>query len=194
MGRHNNYPGIDPRITRIVAREAEKVTCRLGFTESFIQDVEQDLHITVSSALSNLQEDIFEKSVQQIVKNRAIDIIRWHQRDCRTARQEAFSTNSPTQDSDDPDDDMAQIMDLESLRRNHLGLPPPWEDHRAESTDIAEVLAALPNDLRKLADALDASNGNLIEAARESGMPHKKARIMRVRLQRAIGWLRNRDI
>jgi DNA-directed RNA polymerase specialized sigma24 family protein len=194
MANHNKYPGIDHRITRIVAAEAEKIAKKFGFDRSEIQDIEQKLHITVDSALSKAQDIAFEKAVQQIVKNRAIDIIRWHQRERRTARQEAFSTNSPTQDSDDPNDDMAQIMDLESLRRNHLGLPPPWEDHRAESTDIAEVLAALPNDLRKLADALDASNGNLIEAARESGMPHKKARLMRVRLQRAIGWLRNRDI
>jgi DNA-directed RNA polymerase specialized sigma24 family protein len=194
MANHNKYPGIDHRITRIVAAEAEKIAGKLGFNKSEIKDIEQDLHITVDSALSKAQDIAFEKAVQQIVKNRAIDIMRWHQRERRTARQEAFSMNSSPPDSDDPDDDMAQIVDLESLRRNHLGLPPSWEERRAETTDIAEVLASLPYDLRKLADALDASNGNLIEAARHSGMPHKKARLMRVRLQRAIGWLRTREI
>lgn len=190
MGRHNNYPGIDPRITRIVAREAEKVTCRLGFTESFIQDVEQDLHITVSSALSNLQEDIFEKSVQQIVKNRAIDIIRWHQRDCRTRRREAFSMNAPCAEGDDnPDDEMAEAVDLESQRRSFCGLTLSWHECREENADISNALAKLPEDLRRLANALDASQGNLIEAARQFGLSHKRARIMRERLQLALKWL-----
>ena len=192
MGNHNDYPGIDPRITRIVAKEAERVAGKLGLCKTGIPDIEQDLHITVSSALSKVQEIIFEKAVQQIVKNRAADIMRWHQRECRTIQREAFSMNSPC--PDDPDDDMAHGTDLESSRRNHHGLPPSWDRHRAEVADIAEALANLPGDLRKLADALDASNGNLIEAAKEYGLPRKKARIMRDHLQQAIGWLRNRDI
>lgn len=194
MGNHNDYPGIDPRITRIVAKEAERVAGKLGLCKTGIPDIEQDLHITVSSALSKVQDILFERAVQQIVRNRAVDIIRWHQRECRASRREAFSMNSPCADADDPDDDMAQVTDLESNRRNHHGLPPSWDKHRAETADIAQALANLPGDLRKLADALDASNGNLIEAAQAFGLPHKKARIMRVRLQRAIGWLRNRDI
>ena len=160
MGKHNNYPGIDPRITRIVAREAEKVAWRLGFTESFIQDVEQDLHITVSSALEDLQEAIFEKSVQQIVKNRAIDIIRWHQRDCRTSRREAFSMNAPCPGGDDPDDEIAETADLESQWRSYCGLSPSWHRNREESADISNAMAKLPDDLRRLADALDATQGN----------------------------------
>lgn len=194
MGNHNDYPGIDPRITRIVAREAERVAGKLGLCKTGIPDIEQDLHITVSSAISQVQDIVFEKAVQQIVKNRSVDIIRWHQRECRASRREAYSVNSPCPDADDQDDDMAQVTDLESTRRNHFGLPPSWDGHRAEAADIAEALANLPDDLRKLADALDASNGNLIEAAQAFGMPHKKARIMRARLQHAIAWLRNRDV
>lgn len=193
MGKHNNYPGIDPRITRIIAREAEKVAWRLGFTESFIQDVEQDLHITVSSALADLQEAIFEKSVQQIVKNRAIDIIRWHRRECRTSQREAFSMNEPCLECDDPEDEMAQAVDLESQRRAGCGLSPSWHERREESSDISNALAKLPEDLRRLADALDASQGNLIDAARLFGLTHKKARIMRERLQRTLKWLLDED-
>jgi hypothetical protein len=194
MGSHNEYPGIDPRITRIVAREAEKIAGKLGLCKTGIPDIEQDLHITVDSALSKVRDIVFEKAVQQIVRNRATDIMRWHQRECRASRREAFSMNSPCPGADDPDDDMAQMMNLESNRRTHYGLPPSWDGHRAETADIAEALASLPDDLRKLADALDASNGNLIEAAQAFGLPHKKARIMRDHLQQAIGWLRNRDI
>jgi DNA-directed RNA polymerase specialized sigma24 family protein len=193
MGKHNNYPGIDPRITRIIAGEAEKVAWRLGFTESFIQDVEQDLHITVSSALADLQEAIFEKSVQQIVKNRAIDIIRWHQRKCRTSQREAFSMNEPCPECDDSEDEMAQAVDLESQRRAGCGLSPSWHERREESADISNALAKLPEDLRRLADALDASQGNLIDAARLFGLTHKKARIMRERLQRTLKWLLDED-
>jgi DNA-directed RNA polymerase specialized sigma24 family protein len=194
MENHNKYPGIDPWITRIVAAEAKKIVVKLGLSKSDFQDIEQDLHITVESALSKAQDVAFEKAVQQIVKNRAIDIMRWHNRECRAARHEAFSMDSSPPASGDSNDNMAQIIDLESLRREHLGLPPSWDKHRAESTDIEEVLASLPDDLHKLAVALDASNGNVIEAARESGMSHKKARLMRIRLQRTIGWLRTRDI
>lgn len=193
MGKHNNYPGIDPRITRIVAREAEKVAWRLGFAESFIQDVEQDLHITVSSALPELQEAIFEKAIQQIVKNRATDIIRWHRRDCRTSRSEAYSMNAPCPESEDAEDEMSQVVDLESQRRAASGLAPSWHERREENTDISDALAKLPDDLRQLADELDASQGNLVEAARLFGLSHKKARIMRERLQRSLQWLVNED-
>jgi DNA-directed RNA polymerase specialized sigma24 family protein len=193
MGKHNNYPGIDSRISRIVAKEAEKVAWRLGFTESFIQDVEQDLHITVSSALPGLQEAIFEKAIQQIVKNKATDIIRWHRRDCRTNRSEAYSMNAPCPESDDPEDEMSQTVDLEARRRADCGLSPSWHERRAESADISDAFAKLPDDLRQLADALDASQGNLIEAARLFGLSHKKARIMRERLQRSLKWLLDED-
>jgi len=192
MGNHNDYPGIDPRITRIIAKEAEKVAGKLGIAETGIQDIEQDLHVTVWSALSKVRDIVIETAVRQIVKNRAADIIRWHRRECRTSRREAFSMNSPC--PEEPDDDMAHGMDLESNRRNHHGLPPSWDGHRAETADVADALAGLPDELRRLADALDASNGNLIEAAQAFGLSHKKARLMRNRLQRAIGWLRNRDI
>lgn len=186
MGKHNNYPGIDPEITRIIAIEAVKVTLKLGFTESFIQDVEQDLHITVSSALPNLQEAIFEKSVQQIVKNRATDIIRWHRRERRARRHEAFSMNENYLEVDDLGEDIAQVMDLELLRRSFFGLVPEWYKHRDEAADFAESLARLPEDLRKLADSLEASGGNLVQAATAFGVSYKKARIMHARLRRAL--------
>ena len=192
MRIHNDYPGIDPRITRIVANAAERVARLLGLCPTGIPDIEQDLHVFVLSSLPKVHHIVFEKAVQQIVRNRAVDIIRWHRRACRTSRREAYSMNSPC--PDEPDDDMAHGTDLESKRRTHQGLPPSWDGHRADEADIAEVLASLPADLRKLADALEAANGNLAEAARAFGLSYKKALIMRDRLKRAIGWLLNRDI
>jgi DNA-directed RNA polymerase specialized sigma24 family protein len=189
MGKHNNYPGIDPRITRIIAREAERVTYRLGFTESFVQDVEQDLHITISSKLLDPAKDYFEKYVQQIVKHRAADIVRWYQRDCRTAKSEAFSMNASCPESDDPDEQILGIVDLESRSRSSCGVSPSWYEHRDANADISYALAELPDDLRLLADALEASQGNLLEASRLSGLSHKQARIMRDRLQRALKWI-----
>jgi DNA-directed RNA polymerase specialized sigma24 family protein len=189
MGKHNNYPGIDPRITRIIAKEAESVTHSLGFTESFVQDVEQDLHITVLSKLPDSSEECFEKYVQQIVNNRAADIVRWHQRDRRTTKSEAFSMNAPCPESDDPDEQIAGIVDLESRRRSSFGISPSWHEHREQKADISNALAKLPNDLRLLADALEASQGNLVEASRLSGLSHKQARNMRERLQKTLKWI-----
>ena len=58
----------------------------------------------------------------------------------------------------------------------------------------SQVAAGRFNRPHKLADALEAANGNLAEAARAFGLSYKKALIMRDRLKRAIGWLLNRDI
>jgi DNA-directed RNA polymerase specialized sigma24 family protein len=189
MGKHNNYQGIDPRITRIIAKEAERVTYRLGFTESFVQDVEQDLHITILSKLPDLAEDYFEKYVQQIVKHRAADIVRWYQRDRRATKSEAFSMNASCPESDDPDEQIVGIVDLESRRRSSFGISPSWYEHREQNADISNALAKLPDDLRLLADALEASQGNLIEASRISGLSHKQARNMRERLQKTLKWI-----
>jgi DNA-directed RNA polymerase specialized sigma24 family protein len=189
MGKHNNYQGIDNRITKIIAKEAARVTRSLGFTESFIQDVEQELHIAVLKKLADTSEECFEKYVRQIVKNSAVDIVRQYQRECRTTTSEAFSMNASCPGSDDPDEQIAGIVDLESLRRSSLGISPAWYEHREQKADIANALAKLPNDLRLLADALEASQGNLVEASRLSGLSHKQARNMRERLQKTLKWI-----
>jgi DNA-directed RNA polymerase specialized sigma24 family protein len=88
---------------------------------------------------------------------------------------------------------MAQTVDLESQQRVGCGLSPSWHERREESADISDAFAKLPDDLRQLADALDASQGNLVEAARLFGLSHKKARIMRERLQRTLKWILNEE-
>jgi DNA-directed RNA polymerase specialized sigma24 family protein len=79
-------------------------------------------------------------------------------------------------------------LDLEAQRRAFSGLPPSWHERREESADVSNAIAKLPDDLRRLADALDASHGNLIEAARLFGISHKAARIMHERLRKALNW------
>ena len=101
--------------------------------------------------------------------------------------------NAPCPESDDTEDEMSQVVDLETQRRAASGLAPSWHEHRAENADVSDALAKLPDDLRQLADALDASQGNLVEAARLFGLSHKKARIMRERLQRSLKWLLDED-
>jgi DNA-directed RNA polymerase specialized sigma24 family protein len=194
MGKHNNYPGIDPRITRIVAIEAAKVASRLKVPGLGIKDIEQELHCHVSSSLPKAKEVALEKAVQQIVKHGATDIVRKYLRQRRTSEREAFSMNSPSLDAEDSDSEMTEMIDLESARRSFFGLPPAWHEYREGTSDFTEALAELPGDLRKLADALEASGGNLMEAARTFGLSHKKARIMRERLQRALEWLWDDDV
>ena len=81
---------------------------------------------------------------------------------------------------------MAHTIDLERELRSGFGLSKSWHERRAEAADVADDLASLPDNLRDLADALDACDGNLSDAARMLGLTRKKARLLLERLRQAF--------
>jgi len=72
-----------------------------------------------------------------------------------------------------------------------LGMPPSWYERRTEAADVADAFHSLSADLRTMANAIDASDGNLSEAARLLNLPRKKARVMIDRLRRILEPLRH---
>ena len=185
--KNNNYAGIDPHIVTVIAREVRKLVGRHGIVDADIADIEQDLHLSVWSALQELQDVAFEAAVHQIVNHKVIDIIRSRKCMCRDWRCDAFSLNASAPDAEDSDDELADILDLEET----LGGPPSWHQRRAEAADIAEALASLPDDLRALAFSMLASGGNEMAAARDLGIGRKKARCLHDRLRKVLAWLRD---
>jgi DNA-directed RNA polymerase specialized sigma24 family protein len=185
----NNYTGLDPHIVAVIGREVKKLIGRYGFTASDVPDIEQELHLKVWRSLKGLDEAILEAAVCQIVKHAMIDLLRRQERACRDWRVELFSTNAFASDADDPEDDLAHILDLEHELQSGFGLPPSWHKRRGEAADLADALVVLPDDLRELALALYRFGGNLSEAARSLAHSRKKARILMERLQReAASW------
>lgn len=190
MAHKNKYPGIDRRITRIIAQQVGKLAGRYGITFADIADIEQDIHLRVWFSQLDTKDPSFECKVHQIVRNSIIDIIRFRQRECRDWRQEAFSTNASTEDAEDPDEDIAHILDLEDKWCEGFGLPPSWHHRRDKAADVANALAGLPDDVRELACALEACGGNLMGACRLLGIGRKKGRLMLESLQQTLAWLR----
>jgi RNA polymerase sigma factor (sigma-70 family) len=182
--KNNNYTGIDPHIVAVIEREVKKVVGRYGFTAADVSDIEQELHLKVWRSLRGLDEALFEAAVCQIVKHAVIDLLRRQGRACRDWRRASISMNAFASDADDPEDDLAHVLDLEHEFQSGFGLPVSWHARRAEAADVADALAALPDDLRELALALYHFGGNLSEAARSLAHSRKKARITLERLQR----------
>jgi DNA-directed RNA polymerase specialized sigma24 family protein len=189
----NNYAGIHPHIVAVIARKAHKLIGRYGLTATDVHDIEQDLHLKVWTALPGLSTTVFEAAINQIVNHEIIDMIRKRERDCRDWRCVAFSIEDHVlghdQNKDDDIEGYADILDEDLLAG--LGYSPSWQSRRCEQADVAEGMSRLPDDLRDLAETLDASGGNLSEAARMMGVSRKKARILLARLQEAMTWLRD---
>lgn len=188
----NTYAGIHPHIVAVIAREARKLVGRHGFTAADVADVEQDLHRKVWIALKGLDEALFEAAVNQIVKHEVIDMIRGRERECRDWRRVSFSLNTDSVGGDDGDNEHDERrIDLAEDLLVVLGYAPSWQSRRWQDVDLDWGLKQLPDDLRDLAETLDACEGNLSEAARLMGVTRKKARILLARLQQAMDWLRD---
>ncbi len=187
----NSYAGIDPHIVAVIGREVKKIVGRYGIAAIDVSDIEQDLHLKVWSALSELQHVAFEAAICQIVKHAAIDLIRFRQRECRDWRRVAYSLDAGMPDGEDQDEGVSEVMDLGRALDSCFGRPAPWHERREIATDLEETLVELPGELRDLAEALDGCGGNLCEAARALGISRKKARIVLERLQQAMAWLRD---
>jgi RNA polymerase sigma factor (sigma-70 family) len=186
MAHQNNYEGIAPFIVTAIAREANRLIGRYGLTQTDVHDIEQDLHLKVWRSLAELDEEQFEASVNRIVRNEAIDMIRKRKRECRDYRRVAFSIEATCYDSNSDEDPEGHADVLDEDLLVCLGYSPSWQSRRWEQMDVEECLASLPDQLRDLADCLDACGGNLSEAARMMGVSRKKARILLARLQDAM--------
>ena len=188
----NSYAGIDPHIVAVIARKAHKLIGRYGLTATDVHDIEQDLHLKVWTAPPGLSTTVFEAAINRIVNHEIIDLIRKRERECRDWRCVAFSIEDHVLGHDqNEDDDLESYADLldEDLLIG-FGYSPSWQSRRWEHADVEEGMACLPDDLRDLAETLEACDGNLSEAARMLGVSRKKARIMLVRLREAMVWLR----
>ena len=192
----NHYAGIDPHVVSVIERATNKLRGRFGTTEADLADIRQDLHLGVWAALEKTAPDINrEAAVNRIVDNLIRDMIRHRQRGCRDWRREKVSICAPCDAPDDAFESQYETFedteDLVSLSRVAFGMPPSWHERRDEAADVAAVFRGLSGDLRILADALDASEGNLSEAARLLNLPRKKARVMINRLRRILEPLRD---
>ena len=187
----NNYAGIDPHIVAVIERELKKIVGRYGITAADVPDIEQELHLKVWRVLSELKNVAFEAAVCQIVKHAATDMIRGRECQCRDWRRVSVSLNAYALETEDPDDDIGTAIDLAAELDAAFGRPAPWHQRREMEMDLEESLGRLPRELRDLAETLDVCEGNLSEAARMLGVTRKKARVLLIRLQQAMAWLRD---
>jgi DNA-directed RNA polymerase specialized sigma24 family protein len=182
----NKYPGIDPFIITVINHETKNLKGRPGIPDADLDDIQQALHLAVWLSLQDLKDGVNrEAAVNQIVKHKVIDIIRYRQCQCRDWRSEAFSL-----DDDAHDEERRSVFevaaemtaDQERVSASHQGLD--------RATDIEEALAKLPSDLRNFAKALSTNGGKLQAAARKLEWSRKKARIAQERLPQALARLR----
>lgn len=187
----NNYAGLDPHIVAVIARQACKLIGRFGLTAADVHDIEQDLHLKVWSSLPGLSTTVFAAAINQIVNHEIIDLIRKRERECRDWRNVAFSIDDQIPDAEDEDECISDVMDLAKSLDAGFGRPISWHERREMAIDLEESLGCLPDELRDLAETLDACGGNLSEAARDLGISRKMARLRLARLQQAMAWLRD---
>jgi len=176
--------GIDHYAAKLIRHKARQLVRKAGYTESDIEDVEQELMLSVLLGMPkyNPCRGALSTFITRIVDRRVKQLLRFRKQEKRDYARVSVSLNKPVGEEDDRAIELWETIDWEAtaIRTGKL------HRKRGEETDLAldvsKVLAGVPDDLRRIAECLKTSK-SIHEAAQKLGVP-------RTTLYGSIGRLR----
>jgi DNA-directed RNA polymerase specialized sigma24 family protein len=140
----SNYDGIDADVVRIAAKRANHLIRQIGFSESDLEDIQQELICAALDHLPLFDPQIGKKTtfITGIIAKKAAQIFRNRTREKRHPSLEAFSLNEPPPDAED--DDCCYGDTVADSRDNGWRL-------RMLIIDVREAASSLSPELQKLA-------------------------------------------
>jgi RNA polymerase sigma-70 factor (ECF subfamily) len=166
---HDESPEpIDQVVRALIRRKANQLIGRAGLTRQDREDLEQELLRLLLQRLSTIDQQRARTSafLATVIERLASNLLR----DRRAAKRDGRRTSSlnvPASGEDAP----AELVDTITRREQEArrGRHPRGDEELAQlASDVAEVLAGLPADLRALAERL--MSQSVSQAARELGV------------------------
>ncbi len=168
---HDEKVVLDKFTKGIIRRKIKQLVGRTGFTRQDREDLEQELLLRLLQSLHLFDPDQAHQNVfVTTVIERAVAMILRE----RLAKKRH---NGGVQSLDHAREKVGDSTEPVDPRRSH-------EEQIDLATDLAEVLARLPDDLRALAERLKAQS--LSQAAREMGIPRSTLQRQVQRLRRCF--------
>jgi len=170
MGYDDSNEKIDRFARGIIRRKIKQLIGRAGFTQQDHADLEQDLLLRVLQSLPSYDPAQAHRNVfvTTVVERYVANILRNKQAEKRD-HQRISSLHIHVRTDDDEQVEMIHTIgqrEQDARRGRH---PRSNEDLAQLGRDLAEVIAALPDQLRNLAERLKTMN--VSEAARDMGIP-----------------------
>jgi RNA polymerase sigma factor (sigma-70 family) len=168
---------------KLIRRKAKQLAARAGFTKADRQDLEQEMKLRVWQRLPQFDPSKahWNAFVTTIVERHAATIL---QRARRTKRFEDNPHVSLSELVEDCDNVLVELAETIGPQHKEL-LTGRYVDTAENLSDlkleVEEVVAALPDDLRRLCELLKFHN--VKDAAREMGIPRTTASSMVARLR-----------
>lgn len=175
----NRYDGVDEFITTVIEKETAKLRGRFGIGTDDLDDIHQDLHRQVWKKLSgdfSPDHPQYRAAVRRTIDARIKDLIEHRTAEKRRTDLDNLHLDAPVTTKEGEELPFAEANDLEHYMEVYGTAAPAWHVRRQDKIDVAAALTSLPHDLRRLADAIEALNGNLSAVERELGITRKKLR------------------
>lgn len=146
----------DSFASQLIRQKARQLVRHPGFSKSEREDIEQELRIELVQKYHCFDPDRARETtfIARVVENKVISLIRGRVAEKRDFRRAGRSLNETVGDAEGGQVERAQTLTA-SAARAHTGQAPRSDAEQAQlRCDMAEVLTALPDDLRQLAELL----------------------------------------
>lgn len=156
MGFDHLFQDRDSFASQLIRQKARQLVRHPGFSKSEREDIEQELRIELVQKYRCFDPDRARETtfIARVVENKVISLIRARVAEKRDFRRDARSLNETVSDAEGGQVEQAQTLDAAAARA-HTGQARRSDEEQAQLRfDMAEVLKALPDDLRPLAELL----------------------------------------
>lgn len=171
MGSKNCYEGIDDYASQIIKYKAKRLIGRFGFTESDLEDLEQELILDLLRRLpmynpARAQRNTF---IARVVEHKIATIIESQKAGMRDYRLCRWSLNDRLEDEEGGSVERMETINQEDYLLRTGKLSRPLDELRALTIDVRRAMEQLPPELRELCRCL--MSDTFTRISRETGIP-----------------------
>lgn len=188
MAARNRFAGVEEYAATVVRLTAHALVRRGGLPEQDREDVEQELMLDLLRRLPRFDPEraTYRTFVARVVAHGAARLLAARRSENSNGRRAALSLHDEVPDGDGETVERWETLDEETGRRRAGGRADA-ESVRDLRLDVAEVLAALPPEMRELCEEL--LHDSVRKVARSTGTSHstllRRMRPIRARFEAA---------
>ncbi len=170
MSHNDNTPLLGRFEFGIIKKKVRQIVGRAGFTKQDRQDLEQELLARLVQSLKSFDPNQAHRKsfVTAVVERDVANILRDAKAEKRDHRR-IGSLNVTIEVTEDGPTELADTIGNREYDARRCRHPRSAEELAQLASDLAEIVAALPDDLRDLAHRLKTQS--ISEAARDLGVP-----------------------
>lgn len=174
MGFENRYTGIDKYASRLIKYKARTLVGKYGFTESDLEDLEQELTLDFLQRFPkyNSERAHLNTFIARVVEHKIATIIEARKAGLRDYRICCCSLNDDLEDEEGCSIERLETFDVDDYLIRTSRQSRPGAELRDLSIDVRRTVEHLPPELREICKRL--MTDKVSEISRDTGIPRWK--------------------